>query len=81
MSPPIKTLSGNSRSFIAVPSARNSGLDKTSKVTGSELFLPLDDSDASRICLITSAVLTGNVLFSTTMVWPLENFATSLAHA
>ena len=31
-SPPIKTLSGFSKSFIAVPSARNSGFDKTSKV-------------------------------------------------
>ena len=31
-SPPIKTLSGFSKSFTAVPSARNSGLDKTEKV-------------------------------------------------
>jgi len=31
-SPPIKTLSGFSKSFIAVPSAKNSGLDKTEKV-------------------------------------------------
>ena len=32
-SPPIKILSGFSKSFIAVPSARNSGLDKTLKLT------------------------------------------------
>ena len=33
LSPPIKTLSGSRRSFIAVPSDKNSGFDKTSKVT------------------------------------------------
>ena len=31
-SPPIKTLSGLTRSLIAFPSERNSGFDKTSKV-------------------------------------------------
>ena len=29
-SPPIKTRSGFSKSFIALPSAKNSGFDKTS---------------------------------------------------
>ena len=37
-SPPIKTLSGYKRSWIAVPSAKNSGLDKTSKEQEFELF-------------------------------------------
>ena len=31
LSPPIKTLLGLIRSFIAVPSAKNSGFDKTEK--------------------------------------------------
>ena len=31
-SPPIKTLSDLNRSFIAVPSAKNSGFDKTSNL-------------------------------------------------
>ena len=40
-SPPIKTLSGSSKSLIAVPSAKNSGLDKTEKLLFS---LPLAGS-------------------------------------
>ena len=62
---------------MAEPSARNSGLDKTANE-----FLPPSLEDdfcaASSIDLITSAVLTGNVLFSTTTVNPLANFATCL---
>ena len=37
-SPPIRTLSGNSKSFIAVPSARNSGLDSIENVLLHFLF-------------------------------------------
>ena len=65
-SPPINTLSGFSRSFMAEPSARNSGFDKTSKLI--DLLLVFDNCAASRISLITSAVFTGKVLFSTTIV-------------
>ena len=51
---------------MAVPSARNSGLDNTLK-----LFLSICESESSTelsIFCITSAVLTGNVLFSTMIV-------------
>ena len=69
LSPPISTLSGDSRSLIAVPSDKNSGLDKTSKV-----LLFLEELVISffwlRIDFITSAVRTGKVLFSTTIVNP-----------
>ena len=59
------------RSFIADPSAKNSGFDKTSNdlLCGSskeDLLLGL------RIDFIASAVLTGSVLFSTIIVCPLE---------
>lgn len=58
---PIKTRSGPKRSSIAVPSAKNSGLDKISnRVFGLEL--------ASRIVLIDSAVRHGTVDFSTTIL-------------
>ena len=67
LSPPIKTLSGLIRSLIAVPSARNSGLDKTSNVF-LVLFFKSDIVASLRIDFITSAVLTGSVLFSTTIV-------------
>ena len=68
LEPPIKTLSGFSRSLIAVPSAKNSGLDKISNVF---LFLEFkEDCEDSRIAFITSPVLTGKVLFSTTIVCP-----------
>ena len=75
-SPPIKILSGFSKSLIAVPSAKNSGLDKIEKdlLTNVLLF-----SDVLSIVPITSAVLTGIVLFSTTIVYPLAYLATSLA--
>ena len=62
-SPPIKTLSGSSKSLMAVPSAKNSGLDKTEKL----LFLAAL-SEEKRISFIVCAVLTGKVLFSTTIV-------------
>ena len=39
------------------------------------------ESAVFSIFCITSAVLTGNVLFSTTIVWPLEYLATCLAQA
>jgi len=78
LSPPIKTLSGLSKSFIAVPSAKNSGLDNTSKLISSLLEFV---SAEFNIFSITSAVLTGKVLFSTTIVYPFEYLATSLALA
>ena len=62
--PPINTLSGFKRSLIAVPSARNSGLERISNVE----FLFPDSLEDSRISFITSPVLTGSVLFSTTIV-------------
>ena len=74
-SPPINTLSGHWRSFIAVPSARNSGLDNTEK-----LFLFLWQSEESRISFMVCAVLTGKVLFSTTIVWPSAISLIFLAH-
>ena len=55
---PTSTRSGWSRSATAVPSARNSGLEITSN------RFPL----ALRICSIVWAVLTGRVLFSTTIL-------------
>ena len=58
--PPINTRSGLSRSLMAVPSARSSGLESTEKV-----LLPAGDSvsAALRMVVITSAVRTGRVLF------------------
>lgn len=53
---PMSTLEGLNRSFTAVPSARNSGLDRTWN-----LYL---DADTSTL-LIDSAVRTGTVDFST----------------
>ena len=58
----MSTRSGCSRSRMAVPSARNSGLERTAKVP------PVWVVD--RICWIRSAARTGIVDFSTTMVWP-----------
>ena len=60
-SPPMRTRSGYSRSLTAVPSARNSGLESTWN------SIPVEE----RICLITSAVRTGSVDFSTT-IFPLR---------
>ena len=64
---PINTRSGVSRSLMAVPSARNSGLESTEKV-----LLPAGDSASAalRMVVITSAVRTGRVLVSTTIVRP-----------
>src|SRR6056297_1642438 len=59
-SPPIRTRSGDSKSSTAVPSARNSGLLSTSKVAPEE--------DPPRIALTASAVRTGKVDFSTTIL-------------
>mmetsp|Transcript_23008 Transcript_23008/g.57773 ORF Transcript_23008/g.57773 Transcript_23008/m.57773 type:complete len:231 (+) Transcript_23008:756-1448(+) len=60
--PPISTRSGASRSGTAVPSARNSGLDRMSKVTPGWTQLRL--STFSMAC----AVFTGTVDFSTTIL-------------
>ena len=46
LSPPMSTLSGFSKSCMAVPSAKNSGFDKTSKLIP---FLLLSDSADLRI--------------------------------
>ena len=76
-SPPINTRSGFSRSLIAVPSDRNSGLERTSNF---KLLSMSEFCADSKIFLIFSAVLTGKVLFSTTIVLPTEYLATCLAH-
>ena len=55
------------KSSINVPSAKNSGFDKTSK-----LYFELE---FSRIYFIVSAVLTGIVDFSTIILSELENLA------
>ena len=60
----IKTLSGLSKSFMADPSAKNSGLERTENVLSSL------SHERINISLINSAVLTGTVLFSTTIVCP-----------
>jgi hypothetical protein len=58
---PIRTLSGCIRSLMAVPSAKNSGLERISKrQLGFEL--------ASSIVRIDSAVRQGTVDFSTTIL-------------
>jgi hypothetical protein len=72
-SPPINTRSGVSRSLMAVPSARNSGLESTAKLLRPEGVSP---SAALRMVVITSAVRTGRVLVSTTIVWPWAQAAT-----
>ena len=51
---------------MAEPSDKNSGFDKTSNV----LFFKPASKDDFKIDLIVSAVLTGRVLFSTTIVCP-----------
>ena len=70
-SPPIKTRDGTIRSCIAVPSARNSGLLKTWNLNF--------DSDASTR-LIDSAVRTGTVDFSTTILSDRATSAILRAH-
>ena len=76
-SPPISTRSGDSRSAMAVPSAKNSGLESTEKV----LRPPVLPWAAERMDFTASAVRTGKVLFSTTIVWPLAAAATWRAEA
>ena len=67
--PPINTRSGAERSVMAVPSARNSGLDRMSNCTvGSEQL-------RRRTFSIASAVLTGTVDFSTMILFVLETAA------
>mmetsp|Transcript_7708 Transcript_7708/g.28116 ORF Transcript_7708/g.28116 Transcript_7708/m.28116 type:complete len:237 (+) Transcript_7708:677-1387(+) len=63
--PPIKTRSGAVRSSIAVPSARNSGLDKISNRT------PLVLQFRCKTFSIASAVRTGTVDFSTMILFVL----------
>ena len=65
--PPMSTRSGLVRSETAVPSARNSGLLRTWN------FNPL--SLTARIVRIAVAVLTGTVLFSTTILSVVETSA------
>jgi len=64
----MRTRSGLNRSLIAVPSARNSGLERMSKRQfGREL--------ASRIVRIDSAVRHGTVDFSTTILFEVATLA------
>ena len=70
---PIKTLSDWNKSSIAVPSAKNSGLDNTWKFT----FSPVE----SRMVCIVSAVLTGNVDFSTIILSVFDILAICLAQS
>lgn len=72
--PPISTRSGCSKSRIAVPSARNSGLDSTWKERPRSL--------AANTRLMDCAVFTGTVLFSTTIfdvcaTWAIRRAASS----
>ncbi len=60
---------------MAVPSARNSGLESTEKVLPSAAWAAL------RMVCTVSAVRTGRVLFSTTMVCPWAAAATWRAEA
>ena len=71
-SPPIRTRSGSRRSSIAVPSARNSGLDRTWKEQLDRLL--------SRMVRMVSAVLTGSVDFSTTILLVVATSAIFRAH-
>ena len=59
-SPPINTLSDLNKSWMAVPSAKNSGLESISKWISVEF--------SSKISFIFSAVRTGNVDFSITIL-------------
>jgi hypothetical protein len=63
--PPMRTRSGMVRSSTAVPSARNSGLERTWKSTAPPLLLFWSTH------VMASAVLTGTVLFSTMIFIPL----------
>ena len=76
-SPPIKILSGFCKSLIADPSAKNSGLETTKNLFSFTMFF----EDSFNIFLIVSAVLTGKVLFSITIVSPFANWDTCLVEA
>ena len=65
-SPPIKTREGLNKSLIAVPSAKNSGLESTWKEWLDALF---------KTRLMESAVRTGTVDFSTTILPELASSA------
>mmetsp|Transcript_23465 Transcript_23465/g.64691 ORF Transcript_23465/g.64691 Transcript_23465/m.64691 type:complete len:230 (+) Transcript_23465:1092-1781(+) len=67
--PPINTRSGFCRSSMAVPSARNSGLDRISKLTDGSEQLRL------RTLPMASAVFTGTVDFSTTILLEVDTEA------
>ena len=72
VSPPIKIRSGCNKSSTAVPSAKNSGLDKIWNCTPFPVW--------SSIFLIASAVRTGKVDFSTTILLSLATWAIWRAH-
>lgn len=72
---PMRTRSGDRRSWMAVPSARNSGLERISKRACGLEF-------ASRMVRIDSAVRHGTVDFSTTILlevatWAIRRVASS----
>ena len=67
--PPMSTRSGRCRSLIAVPSARNSGLLRISNLTAGSEQLRASTLE------IASAVLTGTVLFSTTILDDVDTLA------
>ena len=81
---PIMIRSGRRRSSTAVPSARNSGLDRTSNRTpgfalADSLFIvrfrELQPLKLLTISLIDSAVLQGTVDFSITILWAVATLA------
>mmetsp|Transcript_41906 Transcript_41906/g.65492 ORF Transcript_41906/g.65492 Transcript_41906/m.65492 type:complete len:241 (+) Transcript_41906:761-1483(+) len=72
--PPIRTRSGFVRSSTAVPSAKNSGLESTWKLTPGGAF-----SVSTQV--MASAVDTGTVLFSTTILLPLKSLVSPVRAA
>jgi hypothetical protein len=73
-------ITGDSRvSLVAVPSARNSGLESTEKLRPG--WLSVTRSEEVRMSSIAAAVRTGRVLFYTTIVWPRAALATERALA
>ena len=70
-SPPINTRSDLNKSSMAVPSAKNSGLERISK------FTPFPSE--SNISFIFSAVRTGKVDFSTIILSVIDTLAIVLA--
>mmetsp|Transcript_2955 Transcript_2955/g.10453 ORF Transcript_2955/g.10453 Transcript_2955/m.10453 type:complete len:237 (-) Transcript_2955:196-906(-) len=71
--PPISTRSGASRSLIAVPSARNSGLERMANFTLGSLQLRVSTFS------MASAVFTGTVDFSTTILLDVDTAAMARA--